>query len=304
MMSRKRQESTDKLNKDTCKLIMNAPYGKFLQNKENYTETHTYTDEEEWLRATWRMNVSKGDYTIVQGGVDKSGKSFPFLGTVTTTPSKGVVLDTPRLQGFAILEISKLMMLRLHYTVFKPFYGSRALLGYTDTDSLIYLLQTDDFLDDFEQINRQSIRQIFDLKDTGRVAPNAGQLGLAKVESEDKTIVEMALLAPKMYSYILADADLNISTEMKAKGVPTKILKKMQKHADYMNVVTRPLVHRDVEFRAMRSSHHQVEHRLIKKRGLMADNDKVYILARGLLPQVGSGANTCLLYTSPSPRDS
>ena len=88
-------------------------------------------------------------------------------------------------------------MLKLHQTI-KNFYGKRATLAFGDTDSAAYLLQTENYLDDFEQINRTSPKQVFDLRDTGRPAPNAGALGLAKDEAGEETILEFAGLQPKM----------------------------------------------------------------------------------------------------------
>jgi len=130
----------------------------------------------------------------------------------------------------------------------KPFYGQNLLTLYSDTDSIVCLLITLNFLDDFEEMNRRSLKQIFDLKDTGRPAPNAGQLGLAKVESEDKTIVEIVALVAKMYSITLSDASLKLTTYMKAKGIPTRMLKRLQTHQDYVDVILKPLVERDVTF--------------------------------------------------------
>ena len=274
-------------------MILNALYGKFLQNKERYTETKTFTNAELWQRATWKICGPRRNYDIVQGGLDDDCE--PFLGTITTTPDKGIVLDTPRLQGFAVLEWSKLLMLRLHQTI-KNFYGQRAVLAFTGTDSLAYLLHTEDYLADFEHINRISPKQAFDLQGTGRSAPNAGALGLAKDEAVSKkvglrTILEFAGLQPKMYSMKFIDKDGNISTSMKAKGIPTRDLKRLQQHQDYVDTVMHPNVDPTVSFRSMRSTRHQVEHRHITKRGLTGDNDKVYQLGPNASRPLGHWRN-------------
>ena len=294
-MSHARQISTDDVEKDVIKLIMNALYGKFLQNKEGYNETKTFTDCERWLRATWKLTGPKRNFNIAQGGIN-NGVEIPFLGTVTTQPERGVVLDTPRLQGFAILEITKLIMLRLHYSTFKAFYGDRAVLAYTDTDSLIYHLKTNNYLDDFEQINALSPKQVFDLRDTGRVAPNAGQLGLAKDEAGHKklglrTIAEFVGAQAKMYSLKFVDSSGKECFYMKAKGIPTNDLKRLHRHNDFLDTMQHPNIDRQVEFRAMRSIHHQMEHRLIKKRGLTGDNDKVFMLGPHVSRPLGHWRN-------------
>ena len=53
-------------------------------------------------------------------------------------------MDTPRASGFAVLELSKVHMLKVHYDYYKKTYGDKARLVFTDTDSLCYLIQTAD----------------------------------------------------------------------------------------------------------------------------------------------------------------
>ena len=293
-MARERQESSDKVRQDVLKLIMNALYGKFLQNKENYTDTKTHTNVQNWMKATWKACGRKAHFNIVQGGLD-NGVELPFLGTVTTAPEKAIVLDTQRLQGWAILELTKVVMLDLHYNVFKSFYGDRAVLAFTDTDSLIYQLKTVNYLDDFEKINAQSLKQVFDLRDTGRAAPNAAMLGLAKDEAGGKdglkTICSFVGAQAKMYSLLLADAAGHYTTVMKGKGIPKKDLKRLHKHNDFLETVMNPNVDRQVSFRAIRSTHHRVEHRWITKRGLTGDNDKVFLLGPHASRPLGHYAN-------------
>ena len=76
-----RQMSSDEVEKDVLKLIMNALFGNFLQNNENYTETNTFTDCEKWLRATWKICGDKRHFDIVQGSVSSEES---FLGPVTS----------------------------------------------------------------------------------------------------------------------------------------------------------------------------------------------------------------------------
>ena len=48
----------------------------------------------------------------------------------------------------SILDISKTLMYQFWYDYFKPKYGDRAKLGYTDTDSFIINIITEDFFED------------------------------------------------------------------------------------------------------------------------------------------------------------
>ncbi len=57
-------------------------------------------------------------------------------------------IDKPFYVGFSVLELSKLHMMRFHYEYIKPKYGNRAELLFTDTDSLMYEIQTDNIYAD------------------------------------------------------------------------------------------------------------------------------------------------------------
>ena len=59
-----------------------------------------------------------------------------------------VVLNKPIYCGFAILELSKLLMYNVHYYVIKKQYGNKAKLLFADTDSLCYEIKTKDIYDD------------------------------------------------------------------------------------------------------------------------------------------------------------
>ena len=50
--------------------------------------------------------------------------------------------------GMSILDISKTLMHKFWYDYFKPKYGDRAKLCYTDTDSFIIYIKTEDFFVD------------------------------------------------------------------------------------------------------------------------------------------------------------
>lgn len=53
--------------------------------------------------------------------------------------------NKPVYLGASILDIIKTLMYDFHYGFTKPKYGDRAKLLFTDTDSLMYAIHTDDF---------------------------------------------------------------------------------------------------------------------------------------------------------------
>ena len=59
-----------------------------------------------------------------------------------------VKMNKPLYPGVPLLDISKTLMYNFWYDYFKPKYGGRAKLCYTDTDSFITYIKTDDFFED------------------------------------------------------------------------------------------------------------------------------------------------------------
>ena len=57
-------------------------------------------------------------------------------------------MNKPAYLGMSILDISKTLMYKLWYDYIKPKYEDRAKLCYTDTDSFIIYIKTEDFFVD------------------------------------------------------------------------------------------------------------------------------------------------------------
>ena len=55
--------------------------------------------------------------------------------------------------GMSILEYSKIHMYSFYYDVLKPYYNDNIKLAYTDTDSCVLKIGTDDVYKDFKEIN-------------------------------------------------------------------------------------------------------------------------------------------------------
>ena len=59
-----------------------------------------------------------------------------------------VKMTKPLYLGMSIVDISKILMYKFWYDYISPNYGDRAKLCYTDTDSFIIYIKTEDFLED------------------------------------------------------------------------------------------------------------------------------------------------------------
>ena len=59
-----------------------------------------------------------------------------------------VKMSRPLYLGMSILDISKTLLYEFWYDYIKPKYGERAILFYTDTDSFVIYIITEDFFED------------------------------------------------------------------------------------------------------------------------------------------------------------
>ena len=114
-----------------------------------------------------------------------------------------VILNKPIIVSASVLGLSKLHMYEFWYGYVKERYGDKAILGYMDTDSFIFLVVTEDIYKDMAERS-----DIFNLNSLNIV-------GLMKDECSGSIIKENFNNRAKSYHYILSDR----STALKYKGV-------------------------------------------------------------------------------------
>ena len=113
-----------------------------------------------------------------------------------------------------ILELSKVLMYEFLYDYIKNKYDNKSKLLFTDTDSLMYEIKTEDICKDFS-----SNKEMFDFSNysnKSKYYDNSNKLVIAKTKDESGgvEIKEFVGLKPKMYSYLIDD----ISEHEKAKS--------------------------------------------------------------------------------------
>ena len=117
-----------------------------------------------------------------------------------------LVLNKPVYSGMTILENSKILMYDFYYNNLKVRYGPRCDLVYTDTDSLLLNIQTDDVYQDMNEV-----KWLYDTSNYPKHHPpyhatNKKVLGKMKDKCGGEPIEEVVALRPKMYSIKKAGA--------------------------------------------------------------------------------------------------
>jgi len=198
---------------------------------------------------------------------------------------ESVKFDKPIYVGFSILDISKTIMYNFHYNVMKTYYDTKISLLYTDTDSLIYSIETNNFFTDLKN-------DLLHHFDTSNFPNNhfcfsnihKNEPGYFKDELKSMIMSEFVTLRPKLYAYIVRGVE-----HKKAKGVKKYVIKKHMKFEHYTEILTNFIknnnINRDIAYRDMnliQSNKHQVFSKTVNKLVLSGNDDKRYILKDGV----------------------
>ena len=182
-----------------------------------------------------------------------------------------MLLNKPIYVGMSVLDLSKHLMYDFYYNHLKKLYTHNIRLLYTDTDSLIVHVQTDDLykdmaqnLDDYDTSNYQSDHPLFS-------TANKKIIGKFKDELGGKVMTEFIGIRPKMYSYVGEESG------KRAKGVKKSVLKNGITHEDYKKcLLNREVFSRDMP--GLRSYHHVIKGETVHKVALAPLDTKRYIL--------------------------
>ena len=198
-----RKKATSDFGKKLCKDMNNSVFGKTMENLRKRVNVNLVrSNEEDKLRrliaspSFARANIFDDDLAAIQ--MHKSS----------------LTLNRPIYVGMSILDLSKSLMYDFYYNKMKAQYGDRVELLYTDTDSLLLQIQTEDVYDDMAK--HADLYDTSDYTEDHRLYSIANKkvLGKMKDETAGRPIEEYVGLRPKMYSILESDG-CNIK---KAKG--------------------------------------------------------------------------------------
>ena len=258
-----RTKAKDEFEKDFFKLMNNSVFGKTMENIRNRSVIKLVTDKIKAEKLVAKPNFKHCNI---------------FNEDLIAIHMKKTILtfDKPVYLGMCILDLSKTLMYDFHYTYIKKKYGDKAKPLFTDTDSLMYEIKTEDFYKDISG----DVKDRFDTSDYPPNHPsgiptgcNKKVLGMFKDEAGGKIIDEFMGLRAKLYSYKMFEG----KESKKCKGGKKSVVKESIMHEDYKNC----LFTGKEQLRKMnviRSHKHDIYTEEVNKIALSPDDDKRHIL--------------------------
>ena len=268
--TRLRAAATNDFEKDFFKLMNNSVFGKTMEDVRKRVNIKLVTEP-----PIFKKHVAKVSYkrSVVFTNNEEAEEYFAGMDTRRVS----VVLDKPIYMGFTFLELSKLHMYKLHYHHMMKKYGpEKAKLLFTDTDSLMYQVTTDDLYQDM-----QSDLDLYNTSNYPRGHPlyssiNKKVIGKLKDETGELSIVEWIGLRAKMYSFKTEDG----KEKKTRKGIKKSVLKKEVKHQDFKDCLIEKKDYQHTML-GFRSQQHQLFTIKQTKKSLSPLDDKRYILSDG-----------------------
>ena len=254
-----RKDVKNAFEKDFFKLMNNSVFGKTIENIRKRQNVILVDDRKLANKLSSKPNFDRAtifDENLIACHMKKTEVYF----------------NKPIYVGQAILDLSKTLMFDFHYNYIRKKYNNKAELLFTDTDSLMYLIQTEDFYLDI----KKDINKKFDTSDYYENYPsgiktgvNKKVIGKFKDEAAGKQITHFVGLRPKLYTFKVEEK----GETRKAKGVKKNVIKKSLSFDDYKKC----LFTEDELMKKMniiRSQNHEIFSMTVNKVALSANDDK------------------------------
>ena len=158
-----RKLATSSFEKGFFKVMNNSVFGKTIENIRKRQNVILVDNKDMAYKLSSNPNFDRStifDENLIACHMKKTEEYF----------------NKPIYVGQAILDLSKTLMFDFHYNYIREKFGDKAELLFTDTDSLMYLIQTDDF---YQDINKD-IKRKFDRSDYPEKHPSGIKTGINK----------------------------------------------------------------------------------------------------------------------------
>ena len=257
-----RTKGKNDFEKDFFKLMNNSVFGKTMENIRNRVDVKLVNNRKATLKLAAKPNFEH--LTIF----------YENLVAIHMKRTK-LTFNKPVYCGMAILDLSKTLMYEFHYNYILPKYGKKAKLLFTDTDSLCYEIETEDFYEDISE----DVEEKFDTSNFPKdhpsgipVGKNKKIPGMMKDEAGGKIIEEFVGLRAKLYSYKMFEGK-----EKKCKGIKKSVIKNKISFENYKECLfsEKPQMRK---MNVIRSHKHEIFSETVNKIALSANDDKRIIM--------------------------
>ena len=260
-----RKTAANSFEKDFFKLMNNSVFGKTIENIRKRQNIILVDNRKKASQLSTRPNFDRAtifDRNLIAVHMKKTEVYF----------------NKPIYVGQAILDLSKTLISDFYYDYIRAKYNDAAELLFTDTDSLLYLIHTDDF---YKHISKD-IKRKFDTSDYPESHPsgiltgvNKKVIGMFKDEVAGRQITHFVGLRPKLYSFKVEDPTTGGvgGITKKCKGVKKNVVKREISFEDY----TQCLFSGERQMKSMKiikSENHDIYSKEVNKIALSNDDDK------------------------------
>ena len=188
-----RKVASNNFKKDFYKLMNNAVFGKTMENVIKHRDIKLVTTNKKRSQLVSEpnyhaMNCISKDLSIIEMKKTK------------------IKMNKPTYLGLSILDISKILMYEFWYDYMKPKYSNDVKLCYTDTDSFVMNIKTEDFYKDIaNDVEKRFDTSNYEVDRPLPTGKNKKVTGLMKDELGGRIMTEFITLRPKAYKYLTDD---------------------------------------------------------------------------------------------------
>ena len=259
--TQKRNRAKNDFEKDFFKLLVNATFGKFLENVRNRLKIEF---------------IKKHDYKKIINQQSKLSfncihESYENCDSYTFKQNQ-VIMDKAIYAGFAILKLSKLHTYESYYDTLQPYFGLENLqLHYIDTDGVILSMNTKDIINASKDI--EDIFNFSNLDENHELISNKNKktIGKFKIETPKNIwIDEFVCLRSKASSFKCND---NKENKNKLKGI-SKTQSKHIKFEECYNCLFGGEYQKECDNYDIRSLNHEMYLQKVRNSTLSLFDDK------------------------------
>ena len=254
-----RKNAINEFEKKFFKLMNNSVFGKTMENVRNHRDIKLVTSDKRRKRL------------ILEPNYHSYKKSSDNLMAIEMEKTR-VKMTKPLYLGMSILHISKILTYEFWYKYINPKYGDKVKLCYTDTDSFIVYIKTEDFFEDISN----DVEKWFDTSNYDKndkrpllIGKNKKVPNLFKDELGGKIITEVVAIIPKTYAYLIDDGN----DHKKAKGTKKCVIKRKLMFQNFEDcLINNKNVYRSQQ--RFKSYNHDAYTEEVNKTALSSNDDK------------------------------